>query len=92
MATLEDLLRFKGEHFDVYRNGELFDSHKGLRKHQAGRDFIAFLPEVDIQREDELAQQASADKYRVVEVRTDDAEGRVQQIRVSWRGQSSKQA
>ncbi|MFL5244115.1 MAG: hypothetical protein ACJ8FY_18580 [Gemmataceae bacterium] len=92
MTSLEDLLRFKGEHFDIYRNGELVDSNKGLRKHQAGRDFIAFMPEVDIRREDELAQQGSADKYRVVEVRTDDAEGSVQQIRVYWSGQSSKQA
>jgi hypothetical protein len=82
MNSLEDQLRFKGEHFDVYRNGELVDTHKGLRKHQTGRDFVAFLPEVDIRREDELALQGSADKHLVVEVRTDDTEGSVQQIRV----------
>jgi hypothetical protein len=63
MNSLEDLLRFKGEHFDLYRNGELVQTHKGLRKHQAGRDFIAFLADVDIRRDDELVPQGSADRY-----------------------------
>jgi hypothetical protein len=89
MNSLEDQLRFKGVTFDIYRNGDLLDTHKGLRKHQAGRDFIAFLPEVDVRREDEILQQGSADKYLVSEVRIDNAEGGIQQIRVYSRSQNS---
>lgn len=91
MNSLEDQLRFKGVTFDIYRNGDLINTHKGLRKRQAGRDFIAFLSEVDIRREDEIVQQGSADKYLVSEVRIDDAEGSSQQIRVYSRSQNSNE-
>jgi hypothetical protein len=91
MNSLEDQLRFKSVTFDIYRNGDLIETHKGLRKHQAGRDFIAFLPEVDVRREDEILQKGSADKYLVSEVRIDDAEGSIQQIRVYSRSQNSNE-
>jgi hypothetical protein len=46
---------------------------------------------VDVRREDEILQQGSADKYLVSEVRIDDAEGSIQQIRVYSRSQNSNE-